>query len=132
MRLKKNTELRIFSTNEGMNESAAQLLVDVAQKSVEARGRFVIGLSGGNTPMSFYTLLASIPYRDLVPWKNTFIFFGDERCVPADDERNNAFMATSVLISKVDLLPSNIFPIPVDLPPADSAAKYEETLRSFF
>lgn len=97
-----------------------------------ARGRFVLCLSGGNTPKGLYTLLSMKPYCDLVPWKYTFVFWGDERCVPPDDERNNAYMATSVFLSKIDLPSSNIFPIPVNLPPADAAKKYEETLKAFF
>ncbi len=125
-------KIKIFKTIEDLNESAAKFLVDVAKKSVAYRGRFALCLSGGNTPKSLYTLLSLPPYRDLVPWKNTFIFWGDERCVPADDERNNAHMATVALLKKIDIPSSNIFPVPTHLPPAESAKKYEETLHNFF
>ena len=128
----KKNQLRVFSTIDAMNRSAAQMLVDIAEKSVMARGRFVICLSGGNTPNGLYTLLSIEHFRNLVPWKNTFVFWSDERCVPADDVRNNAYMATSVFLSKIDLPSSNIFPVPVNLPPADAARKYEETLKTFF
>jgi 6-phosphogluconolactonase len=131
IRNKKN-KVRVFRTIEAMNESAAQLLVNLAEKSVTTRGRFVLCLSGGNTPNGLYTLLSMKPFRNLVPWKNTFVFWSDERCVPADDNRNNAYMATSVFLSKIDLPSSNIFPVPVNLPPADAARKYEETLKAFF
>jgi 6-phosphogluconolactonase len=124
--------LKVFSTAEAMNESTARLLLDLAEKSVKERGRFVLCLSGGNTPLGLYTLLSMKPFSELVPWKRTYIFFGDERCVPSDDERNNAYMATSALLSKIDLPLSNIFPIPVDLPPAEAAKKYEESLQRFF
>jgi 6-phosphogluconolactonase len=67
-----------------------------------------------------------------VPWKSTFVFWGDERCVPADDERNNAHMAGAVLLRKIDLPSSHVFPIPVNLPPSDCARQYEETVRVFF
>jgi 6-phosphogluconolactonase len=125
-------KVEVFGTIEALNESAAKLLIDIAKKSVTERGRFVLCLSGGNTPKSLYTLLSLPPYCDLVPWKNTFIFWGDERCVPADDEQNNAHMATTALLNKVDIPSSNIFPVPVNLPPAEAAKKYEETLRDFF
>jgi 6-phosphogluconolactonase len=128
----KKNQLRVFSTIDAMNGGAAQLLVDLATKSVMERDRFVLCLSGGNTPNGLYTLLSMKPFCDLVPWKNTFIFWSDERFVPADDERNNANKATSVLLSKIDLPSSNIFPIPVNLPPADAAKKYEKTLQAFF
>ena len=128
----KKNNVRVFRTMEAMNESAAQWLVDLAEKSVTARGRFVLCLSGGNTPKGLYTVLSMKPYHDLVPWKSTFVFWGDERCVPADDKRNNAHMANAVLLRKTDLPSSHVFPVPVNLPPADAARKYEETLRVFF
>jgi 6-phosphogluconolactonase len=125
-------QTKVFSTIEAMNRSAAQLIVDLAEESVTERGRFIICLSGGDTPKGLYTLLSMKPYCDLVPWTNTFVFWSDERFVPADDERNNAFMATSAFLSKTDIPSSNVFPFPVNLPPADAAKKYEETLQVFF
>jgi 6-phosphogluconolactonase len=131
IRNKKN-KVRVFRTIDAMNGSAAQMLVKIAEKSITARGRFILCLSGGNTPNGLYTLLSLKPFRDHVSWKNTFVFWSDERCVPADDKRNNAYMATSVFLSKIELPSSNIFPVPVNLPPADAARKYEETLKVFF
>jgi 6-phosphogluconolactonase len=124
--------ISVFRTIEALNESAAQLFVHLAEKSVMARGRFLLCLSGGNTPKGLYNLLSVNPYRDIIPWKNTFIFWSDERCVPADDERNNARMATEVLLKKIDIPSSNIFPVLVNLNPAEAASNYEQTLRDFF
>jgi 6-phosphogluconolactonase len=128
----KKDQLRVFSSIEALNGSAAQFIVDLAEKSVTERGRFIVCLSGGNTPKGLYTLLSMKPYCDLIPWKNTFVFWSDERFVPADDERNNAYMTTLALLSKINLPSSNVFPIPVNLPPHDAAKKYEETLQVFF
>jgi len=132
--MKKNTKnkLQVFHTVDALNESAAQLIIQVATKSVAARGRFVLCLSGGKTPNELYTLLSTEPFRDLISWQKTFVFWSDERFVPANDERNNAYTACEALLSRVDLPRSNMFPVPVSLPPADSAKKYEETIRNFF
>lgn len=130
--MNRSNKVKVFSTIRTMNESAAKLCIDIASNSVQARGRFALCLSGGNTPKGLYTLLSMNPYRDLMPWKNTFIFWGDERCVPADDERNNAFMATEILLNKVIVPASNIFRIPTDIPPADTASQYEDKLKHFF
>jgi 6-phosphogluconolactonase len=129
---KEKNKVKVFRKIEAMNESAAKLLVEIAVKSVKERNRFLLCLSGGNTPKGLYTLLSGNPYRDLIPWKNTLVFWSDERCVPADDKRNNAFMATEILLKKIDIPSSNIFPIPVHLQPSDAASKYEQTLRDFF
>lgn len=125
-------KLRVFSSVELLNRSAAELLVQIADEAVKARGRFLLCLSGGNTPKSLYALLSVNPYPDLIPWENTFVFWGDERCVPADDERNNAHEAKALLLQKTNLPSSHIFPVPVNLPPAGAANKYEQTLRDFF
>ena len=129
---KNKNKVTVFKTGESLNEAAAELIVRVAEKSLKERGRFVLCLSGGNTPKKLYTLLSGKLYSKTVPWKNTFIFWSDERCVPADDERNNAHMASTTFLKKVEIPTSNIFPMPVELPPADAAAKYEETLHTFF
>jgi 6-phosphogluconolactonase len=132
MIMKTKSSVRIFETAEAMYAAAAERLIDLAKESVAERGRFVLGLSGGNTPRGLYALLATEPYRRLVLWKSTFVFWSDERCVPSDDERNNAHAARALLLKKIDLPSSHIHPIPVDLLPADAAKTYEETLRAFF
>ena len=67
-----------------------------------------------------------------MPWKNTFVFWGDERCVPLTDERNNAYHAKILLLDKSDIPSENIFIIPVNLPPAEAASQYENELKDFF
>ncbi len=115
-----------------MIRSAADSLAMIADKAVKERGRFILSLSGGNTPRKLYKLLSGKDYLDRIPWKHCYIFWGDERCVPYDDERNNARMATELLLSKTGLTHSNIFPVPVNLHPPEAALQYEESIRSFF
>lgn len=131
IRNKKN-KIRIFKTIKAVNEAVAELLIDVAKKSVTDRGRFLLCLSGGATPKRLYTLLASPQYQTFMPWKDTYVFWGDERCVPANDKKNNSRMAFDILLSKVDIPSGNIFPVPVELPPDKAAKTYEDTLHNFF
>lgn len=56
-----------------------------------------IALAGGSTPRAFYERLASAAYD----WQRVEIFFGDERCVPADHPDSNFRMAWEALLSKV-------------------------------
>lgn len=128
----KKNKLKVFSTTEEMNRSAAQLIIDLAGESVTERGRFVLCLSGGETPKSLYSLLSEKPYRELIPWQNTFVFWSDERMVPSEDERNNANMAISVLLSKIDIPAYQIYRIPVNIKPVEAARQYEADLKSFF
>jgi len=67
-----------------------------------------------------------------MPWANTFVFWGDERCVPFGNKDNNAYAAIHLLLDKVAVPLSNIYRIPVDFPPPIAAEAYERTLRNFF
>ncbi len=130
--MRKEIKIKVFKSLDELNESAAQMVMSIAEEAIKSRGRFNFCLSGGNTPRRLYSLLASNPYKNLIPWKNTFLFWGDERYVPTDDERNNYKMAYDSLLSKVEIPAENVYPIPVNLPPGDAAFKYEDTLRHFF
>ena len=70
---------------------AAEFILQQARIALAERDQFRIALSGGNTPRPVYAELARIG-RDL-PWDRVFFTFGDERCVPPEDEQSNFRMA---------------------------------------
>lgn len=127
-----NGSLKVFETIDLMDEAAAAFVIELAAESIMARGRFVLSLSGGNTPGKLYSLLSLPVFKDRIDWKKTFIFWGDERCVPLNDERNNAHMAKTLMLDKIDIPEANIFPIQVDLTPPEAAKSYEQKLKDFF
>lgn len=124
--------LQIFKTPDDLNAGAANLIVKIANEAVDATGRFSIALSGGNTPEKLYELLALAPYNHQMPWAETYFFWGDERCVPLEDKRNNAQMAQLALFNKTEIPLSNIHRIPVDLAPDRAALAYEKLIKDFF
>jgi 6-phosphogluconolactonase len=100
--------------------------------AVDRHGRCSLLLSGGSTPRASYEQLAGL-HRDDLPWPQVYLFWGDERYVASSDSRSNARMAREALIDRVAVPPSNVHPIPTDLPSADAAAsRYESTLRAHF
>ena len=112
---------------------AAELFTQAAQEAVKAREQFTVALTGGTTPKALYELLAAPPYADAVPWQQTIVFVGDERCVPYDDERSNYGMARRALLSHVPVPDGNLFPVPTDAgDPAQIAALYAQTLADVF
>ena len=125
-------DLQVFPTSYELNSAAVAFIIEAANEAIGVRGHFSIALSGGHTPEQLYALLAEAPYCDQMPWEKTFVFWGDERCVPIDDKRNNAYMAKLALLDKVNIPIENIHPIPINLTPADAAKKYEEELNIFF
>jgi 6-phosphogluconolactonase len=124
--------IRIFPDLEGVSSAAAELFAAEARQAVLARGRFCVALAGGGTPRRCYQLLAREPLRELVPWQQTHVFWGDERCVPADDPRNNALMARRTLLDHVPVPPEQVHPMVCNGSPVEAAAEYEALLRGFF
>jgi 6-phosphogluconolactonase len=112
--------------------ATAEFFVEAARQAVKARSRFCVALSGGNSPRKTYELLAHHPYSRRVPWKETHVFWGDERFVPQKSPLSNAGMALSALLRRVPIPPNQVHPMPVDLPPKQAADKYEKVLRRFF
>lgn len=126
------TKLTVFDTPDILYSNAADHIVSLCNSSIEKNGRCSIALSGGNTPRKLYELLATSPYASTLPWKNIFIFWSDERCVPLTDNNNNAYMALNALLNQVAIPAENIFRIPVQYPPAEAAAHYERAIKEFF
>ncbi len=114
-------EIRIFDTPQQLFDSAANEFIALNPRTV--------ALSGGSTPKSLYSLLAT----KSIPWDKTYFFFGDERHVPPSDPESNYRMASGALLSKAPIPPENIFRVPAENPDADAAARaYEKAVRDFF
>ena len=127
-----SVEIRTLNTPQELFGAAAELVASAANEAVAERGRFSIALSGGSTPKSLYTLLATNA-RTSLPWDRMFFFFGDERHVPPTDPESNYRMADEAMLSKVPVAQTNVFRVEAENPDAAAAAQaYEQTLRKFF
>jgi len=112
--------------------AGANLFVEEAQKAIVTRGRFSVALSGGSTPRQLFEEIAKKEWHEKLDWHKIFIFWGDERFVPADDEQSNQKMARESLLRYVPIPEENIYPIPFTETPAKSAEQYEAILKEFF
>jgi 6-phosphogluconolactonase len=123
-------DIRIFEDPTTLFRGAAEEFVSQANAAVQSSGRFTVALSGGSTPRSLYSLLAT---RPSLPWDKIYFFFGDERHVPPDDPESNYRMVRESLLSKTPVPAENVFRVPAENPDASRAAEaYEQTLRKFF
>jgi 6-phosphogluconolactonase len=103
---------------------AADFIVDLAHKALAARNEFRIALSGGNTPRPVYSRIAEIA-RDL-PWERILITFGDERCVPPNDEQSNFRMAREFLFLPAVIPDKSILRMRGETDPQVAAQEYED------
>lgn len=124
--------IKLFENKETLSRAAAELFATQAQTAVTAHRRFTVVLSGGETPRRTYELLAQEPYRSRIPWPQVHIFWGDERCVPADDPRNNAGVARRTCLDALPLAREQLHPIVCEGAPSLGAEKYAAHLRRFF
>jgi 6-phosphogluconolactonase len=122
--------IKIFNSVDALNNAMAEFIIDIANNAIEKKGKCTIALSGGQTPLSLYSLLAESPFKELIPWNKTTVFWADERYVPATDQKNNAFQARTIFLNKVNIPPTNIHPIPVELSPAEAAQDYEKEIKA--
>ncbi|MGK6350181.1 6-phosphogluconolactonase [Parapedobacter sp. DT-150] len=122
--------IRKFDDLQLLNAEAAQLFVQAAKEAIAQKGHFTVALTGGSSPVGLYQLLASEPCRSQVQWEQIYVFWGDERWVPLDDERSNARMAFDTLLNQVPVPQAQIFPMwAAGISPEEFAREYERTLR---
>ena len=94
----------------------------VAAMLVEARGDVV--LTGGSTPGRAYELAA----ERRSDWTAVELWWGDERCVPPDDERSNYGLAHRTLLGRVEHL-GPVHRIRGELGAEEAAAEYDGALQ---
>jgi 6-phosphogluconolactonase len=98
-----------------VDDVAAEAAARIA-KVAEAGGSIV--LAGGSTPKKAYEIASE------ADWSTAKVWFGDERCVPPDDERSNFRMAKEALFDRLEAPPAAIFRMPGELDPAEAAHQY--------
>ena len=111
-------------------ERVARHTLDAGTAALARHGRFDVALAGGSTPKAAYELLASPRYEGALDWSRVRFFFGDERCVPPDDDQSNFKMARTSLLDPLGIAPSAIFRMHGEDEPHTGAAAYAEVLRA--
>lgn len=106
---------------------AAERIAGAARAAVAERDVFYWALSGGSTPERVYGLLAAPSYDQFVPWEHVHLFWGDERCVPANHDASNYGMVRRSGLLERPL--AGVHPMPGELPPEEGARAYEAAVR---
>ncbi|MGH2454936.1 MAG: 6-phosphogluconolactonase [Candidatus Limnocylindria bacterium] len=78
--------------------ATADRLTAVGADAIRDRGRFVLALSGGSTPLAVCPLLVVPPRVRMLDWSKVEFFFGDERSVPSRHPESNYNTAREALL----------------------------------
>ncbi len=124
-----NADIRVFEDLEQLSRAAAAAFVEAYGNAAAGDGSFRVALSGGGTPAKLYDLLTRAPYRQQVNWGQVQVFWGDERCVPADDPENNYRQAYDSFLGRVQIPAQNIHRVRSELQPELAAADYAAILK---
>jgi 6-phosphogluconolactonase len=81
-------------------------------------------LTGGKTPGQAYKEAAT----RAPDWSKVDVWWGDERCVPPDDEKSNYGMAKRTLLDRLERAPRGVHRIKGELGKEEAAADYEREL----
>jgi len=119
--------VRLFSDYSKLSRAAADIFVASARQAIAERGRFLVALSGGTTPIALYGLLVTAP----VDWGSVHVFWGDERWVPPEDAESNYGQARRALLSHIPLPSKNIHRIKSELKLEAAARDYAAVLKRF-
>jgi len=109
-------------------DQVVKRIIECANASMNQHGAFHFALAGGSTPKVVYERLAAPEYRNQINWQKTHIWFGDERCVPADHPDSNYRMAFQALLNQVSVPESNIHRIAGEQQPEQAVNHYADEL----
>ena len=118
-------EWRVFDEAEALVTELAVALCAEAESAIAARGVFHLVLAGGSTPLALYRALAARNAGD-TRWH---VWYGDERCLPADHPERNSVMIETAWLAASRIPPENRHPIPAEHGAAAAAALYAGLLK---
>ncbi len=110
---------------EALSRTACQRVMDAASRAIAERGSFLLVMAGGNSPRNAYRLLRNAE----TDWSRWRVYFSDERCLPANDERRNSRMAQEALLKHVPIAAECLHAIPAERGAEAAARDYAQTLK---
>lgn len=124
-------KITILDDAQSVYVHAAEEIAHFSGEDICTHAEFTIALSGGSTPAAVYDLLGT-RFKLSVDWKEVQFFWGDERCVPPDNELSNFAMAQRTLLSHLQLRPEQVHRMRGELAPDEAASAYEDELKRAF
>ena len=105
-----------FANDAALVESFAQTVAANLRAAIDARGRALIGLSGGSTPREFLKHLSN----QELDWSRVTVTLCDDRWVPPTNDRSNEHLLRETLLRN-KAAKARFAPLYIDAPDPESA-----------
>lgn len=109
--------IRVLDDPAAASQAAAVAIAAGLRDADAVRGRADWATTGGSSPVGIYRALRVPPLREIVPWANVHVWWGDDRFVPRDDPQSNIRPLDHELLPRrwnVPLPPENVHPMRMD------------------
>jgi 6-phosphogluconolactonase len=103
-------------------KEVASIVADRLARAAQEGGNVV--LTGGQTPKQAYREAA----KRQKDWSKVELWWGDERCVPPEDDKSNYKLAKDSLLDRIEQQPQAVHRIAGELGKDEAAAAYEREL----
>jgi len=117
-------ELKIYNDKQEVAEQFSAYFENLVKDKAE----FHVALSGGSTPKIVFDILAE-NFGDKIDWSRIHFYWGDERCVPPNDDQSNYKMTLEHLFSKITVPEENIHRVLGESEPSREAMRYANLLE---
>jgi len=117
-----------FDSPEELTEGFAQILSVKITDVLKAKDELNIALSGGNTPIELFKVLAA-EYKDKIEWNKINFYWVDERCVPPDSPDSNFGNAYNNLFRYINISPARLHRIKGEADPKKEAMRYSDLVK---
>ncbi|MCE1254896.1 MAG: 6-phosphogluconolactonase [Anaerolineae bacterium] len=123
--------VNVFSNIDSLCNDALLYFNQYADDAVNRRGQFLVAVSGGSTPQKLFRSLAQPVYAAKPWWRQTHLFFADERCVAPDDAESNYGQVKRLLLDHLGENQPQVYRMRGELEAQAAAADYAQQLKQF-
>jgi 6-phosphogluconolactonase len=122
----------VHPSKQSLSDAAAARFVAAVLDAQAARGVAQVALTGGSMGSAIFASLLQTPGRSAVDWSQVFVWWGDERYLPAADPDRNDIQNDEAGLSDLGLDAAKVFRVegPETSKSAEASADaYAETIR---
>ena len=119
-------KVEVLGDADSVARRGAAIIAGKAREAIAKCGRFILAVSGGQTPWVMLRVLAG----EKVPWASVHVVQVDERVAPVGHPDRNLTHLRESLLARAPLRLEQVYGMPVELPDLeDAAARYGQILQ---